>query len=202
MATQWRYRAEVIAACNCDWGCPCNFNARPSYGFCAGGYGFRIITGMCGETSLDGVKFATMAKWPGAIHEGGGVMRILIEETASQQQRTALEGIVMAKFGGMPWSIFAATVDRWAGTAYVPFEWHFDEHRSRYKAGTEVRVTLDFMRNPVTGIDATSTVLLPNGITAKQLELTQTKTFSVFSEGLKIAAPGKYGFYAMTEHST
>ena len=201
MATQWRYRAEVIAACNCDWGCPCNFNARPTYGFCTGGYGLRIATGACGDVSLDGVRFVLMGKWPGALHEGGGTGRIWIEDTASQQQREAVEGILKGKFGGMPWSIFSSAMDRWAETAYVPFEWHFDEHRSWYKAGTEVQVTLDFMRNPVTGKEAVSTVMLPNGIVAKQIELTQTKTFGVFSDGVKFAAPGKYGFYAVIEHS-
>lgn len=27
MAAKWKYQAEMINACNCDWGCPCNFNA-------------------------------------------------------------------------------------------------------------------------------------------------------------------------------
>jgi hypothetical protein len=39
MATKWKYQAEMINAGNCDWGCPCNFNAKPTHGFCEGLYG-------------------------------------------------------------------------------------------------------------------------------------------------------------------
>jgi hypothetical protein len=28
--TQWSFEANYFTACNCDWGCPCNFNARPT----------------------------------------------------------------------------------------------------------------------------------------------------------------------------
>ena len=27
---QWSFEADYFTACNCDWGCPCNFNARPT----------------------------------------------------------------------------------------------------------------------------------------------------------------------------
>ena len=56
MATKWTYRAEMINACNCDWGCPCNFNAKPTNGYCEGVYAAHITTGRCGETPLDGLR--------------------------------------------------------------------------------------------------------------------------------------------------
>ena len=31
-ATQWRMKGSIIGACSCDWGCPCNFDARPTQG--------------------------------------------------------------------------------------------------------------------------------------------------------------------------
>ena len=96
--------------------------------------------------------------------------------------------------------ILGSTIDTWLDTAYVPFEWHFDGSRSRFKAGTEVQAALESMRNAVSGADASATILLPNGMVCKELHTTATRTFSVFTRGLKVAAPGKYGFYAMTEH--
>ena len=27
--TSWTLKGQVIIACNCDYGCPCNFNALP-----------------------------------------------------------------------------------------------------------------------------------------------------------------------------
>jgi hypothetical protein len=200
MATRWNYRAELIAACSCDWGCPCNFNARPTQGYCEGAYGARITSGACGDTILDGVKYAWSGRWPRAIHEGNGTAKIWIEETASASQRAALEDIMKGRHDGAPWTILAATIDQWLDTAYVPFEWKFDGPRSSYKAGTEVQATLDSMRNPVSGAEAGATILLPNGLVCKELHPTATRIFSVFTRGLKIAAPGKYGFYAVTEH--
>lgn len=200
MTTKWTYRADMITACNCDWGCPCNFNAKPTHGSCQGVYAAHITAGRAGETTLDGVKFAWGARWPGAVHEGGATGKIWIDNAASVEQRSAVEDILKGKGGGMPWTILAATVDHWLETAYVPFEWTYDGVRSRYRAGTEVQAALDAMRNPVSGNEARATIMLPDGIVTKELHATATRTFSVFTRGLKIAAPGKYGFYCSVEH--
>ncbi len=190
----------MINACNCDWGCPCNFNARPTNGFCNGVYAANITTGSCGDIKLDGLKFAWGGKWPGAIHEGGGVAKVWIDEHSSQDQRDALKGILTGKLGGIPWAIFAPTVDSWLETSFVPFEWKFDGPRSSYKGGNEVQASLDPMRNPVTGQETSAKVVLPGGIVCNELEVTSTKSFAVFTKGLKFAAPGKYGFYTRVEH--
>jgi len=36
MPGTWKLKGKVLVACNCDWGCPCNFNARPTTGKCEG----------------------------------------------------------------------------------------------------------------------------------------------------------------------
>ncbi len=200
MAIRWNYQAEMINACNCDWGCPCNFNARPTTGSCAGVYAAHITNGFCGDTRLDGVKYAWAVSFPGAVHEGGGTARIWMDETASAPQRSGVEDILRGTHGGMPWTILAATIDTWLETTPVPFEWKFDGARSSYKAGSAVHATLEPMRNPVTGLDTSATILLPNGLVCKKLDVTATRAFAVFSPGLKFAAPGKYGFYTTTEH--
>jgi hypothetical protein len=197
---KWHYKAEMIAACNCDWGCPCNFNARPTNGFCDGVYASKITTGSAGPVNLDGLKFIWAALWPGAIHEGKGTLKILIEDKASKDQRKALDSILRGKEGGMPWGLFAATIDNWLDTGYVPFEWKFDGPRSYYKAGEEVQASLEPMKNPVTGKETSAKVVLPAGIVSRELDLTSTKSFAVFTKGLKFAAPGKYGFYTTVGH--
>jgi hypothetical protein len=37
-ATKWKLKGTVLIACNCDYGCPCNFNALPTHGHCEGGW--------------------------------------------------------------------------------------------------------------------------------------------------------------------
>ncbi|MBA2642648.1 MAG: DUF1326 domain-containing protein, partial [Actinobacteria bacterium] len=34
----WQAKGTVLVACNCDFGCPCNFNAPPTTGDCEGGW--------------------------------------------------------------------------------------------------------------------------------------------------------------------
>jgi hypothetical protein len=197
----WRYKAELIAACSCDWGCPCNFNARPTHGYCNGAYALNLRDGNFDQTDLKGTKFVWAASWPGAIHEGRGICKILIDVDATPEQRAAVEGIVKGEHGGLPWSIFMNTIDQWLPVSYVPFEWKYDGANSSYKAGTEAQATLISYTSPVTGADASAQILLPNGIVTKEVNVTATKSFAVFSKGLKYAEPGRYGFYAVTEHT-
>ena len=88
--TKWRITGEEIANCNCAWGCPCQFNALPTTGNCEALAGWQIEEGFYGDTQMDGVKFARLFYWPGAIHEGDGTMQMIIDEGASREQREAL----------------------------------------------------------------------------------------------------------------
>ena len=198
--TKWHYTVDIITACNCDWGCPCNFDAPPTKGFCEGGWTMKIDSGYYGTVKLDGLAFALMAAWPRAIHEGSGTAKIYIDERATVEQRNALDAIVRGQAGGSPWPIFAKTFDNWLETSSVKFEWTFDGPNSRYRAGDEVLAVLEPMRNPVTGIDYTAKVVLPEGLTCHELNVTSTKTFSVFASGMKYAHPGKNAWYGTAEH--
>ena len=53
MATvEWRVRADEFANCNCSYGCPCQFNAPPTYGFCEATAGWKIQEGHFGDVRL------------------------------------------------------------------------------------------------------------------------------------------------------
>jgi hypothetical protein len=199
---KWKYSAEIISACNCDWGCPCNFDAPPTYGNCDGGWALKIRKGECDGTRLDGLAFALMASWPGAIHHGKGTAKIWIDNSSSKEQRRLLEQIVKGNFKGSPWPVFAPTFDMWLGTEFVPFDWNFDGASSSFKAGDQVMAVLEKIRNPVTGDEFTAKILLPKGITVKELNPTSSRTFSVFSRGLKYSYPGKNAWYSVTNHGS
>ncbi len=200
-SSKWRYTTEIIAACSCDWGCPCNFNARPTHGYCNGTYAMNIRQGHLDGVDLKGTRFVWAGAWPKAIHEGGGTCKIIIDEGASSKQKAAVEGIIKGQYGGLPWSIFSNTIDDWLPVSYVPIEWEFDGINSRYKAGTEAQASLTSYRNPITGAEASAQILLPDGIVTKEINVTATKTFAIFTKGLKYAEPGHYGFYSVAEHT-
>src|SRR5215831_7029672 len=39
---KWRLQGTVLVACNCDYGCPCNFNALPTQGKCEGHWTWHV----------------------------------------------------------------------------------------------------------------------------------------------------------------
>ena len=66
---KWSLEADYLQACNCDYGCPCEFEARPTQGFCDGMGAWRITRGRYAELALDGLALGFVAHWPGALHE-------------------------------------------------------------------------------------------------------------------------------------
>ena len=90
MAVDWEIHGLAFGNCNCDYGCPCQFEADPTHGNCQGNAFFSIETGHFGEVSLDGLKLGGIYAWPGPIHEGKGKCQIVIDAKADEAQRAAL----------------------------------------------------------------------------------------------------------------
>src|SRR5215471_13125876 len=99
---KWSLEADFIQACNCDYGCPCEFSAPPTRGFCEGVGAWRINKGNYGDVKLDGLGAGFIARWPKAIHEGNGTASMLFDERANPKQREALVQICTGKAGGSP----------------------------------------------------------------------------------------------------
>ena len=85
--------------CNCDPGCPCDFNQRPTQGYCEGMVGMHITLGNFEDVDLAGVTFAGCVRWPGPIHEGNGEVQPMIDDKASEDQRNALFQILSGQHG-------------------------------------------------------------------------------------------------------
>src|ERR1700730_6450130 len=81
---KWRIAGEEFASCNCDWGCPCQFNALPTTGRCEAFVTCLITGGFFGNTRLDDVVFSRIYRWPRAIHEGNGLRHMIIDEQATK----------------------------------------------------------------------------------------------------------------------
>ena len=71
----WMIKGPKIAACNCAYGCPCEFNAHPTHDVCEGLEAHRIDEGHFGKVRLDGLIIGARYRWPGPVHQGGGLAR-------------------------------------------------------------------------------------------------------------------------------
>lgn len=186
----WRLRGTAVIACNCDFGCPCNFNALPTHGNCEGGWTWHVEDGRYGDVDLSGLTFAIYVKWPGAIHDGGGEAVILIDERTSDEQRAAIETLVGGGVGG-PWGVLAWTWPTAHGPYAVPFEVALEGLATRVRAGGIVDLELAPIANPVTGAEVHPGAVLPEGIIVKRADFGASKVFRV-SDGIAMDHTGKY----------
>lgn len=187
---RWTAKGTAIIACNCDWGCPCNFNAAPTKGFCEGGWTWHVSQGAFDDVPLDGLIFSVFVKWPGPIHHGNGEGLILVDERADARQRDAVATLVSGKVGG-PWGVLAWTWPKVHGPSPVPYEISRDGVHVRVKAGTSLVLESSVIRNPVTGAEVHPGIVLPQGIIVKQADLGSSVVFRV-NEGITFDHSGQY----------
>jgi len=148
LATKWNMETEYIQSCNCDYGCPCNFNGYPDKGNCEAFVGYKIRNGKFGDTKLDGVKFAAAFWWPKAIHEGNGMARIYVDSAATDAQVKAIEGIAGGQNGGGVFEIFARTFTKVFPTKRAKIDWKYGEYVASFKVDGVGEVQSDYIVNP------------------------------------------------------
>jgi hypothetical protein len=198
--TSYHLKGVMLGACNCDWGCPCNFEAPPTKGFCEGGYLWHVQEGGYGQVVLNGLSFAWCARSPAALHLGNITSLYLIDERATPEQRQALEELLTTNPTVMPFSVFKALTSSMLGIRYVPFALDLKGTQSRAKVGDALDLQLAPMKNPVTGDEEPATLLKPKGFTSQRQELCATSTFRLTSEGLSYDHSGKYGEFSTFEY--
>ncbi len=196
-AQKWLMKGRVVIACNCEVGCPCNVNGRPTSGDCEGGWTWRIESGSYGETRLNGLHLGLYADWPAAIHEGNGVGIALIDEVADEGQRAALRALVTGEAGG-PWGIFRKTLTTLHGPSYVRFKSEFAD-TPRLRAGDVVELATEYIRNPVTGATIHPRFVLPEGLVVKDAALVRSSRFTVKDE-IAYDHSGRYAAFAFFEY--
>jgi hypothetical protein len=174
--TPWEIQGSELVNCNCSYGCPCQFNALPSKGFCEAMGAISIDKGHYGDVSLDGVKIAVVFQWPGPIHEGHGKCQPIVDERATPAQRDAVLKIMTGQdtepFATM-FSVFASTLEK----AYEPiftrvdYEVDVEARRGRIHVEGVFDVTGEPIRNPVTGNEHRARIDLPHGFEYELAEI-------------------------------
>jgi hypothetical protein len=193
--TDWHIAGDEMVSCNCDWGCPCQFNANPTHGNCRGVGVWSIREGHFGDVSLDGVRWGGLISWPGAIHEGNGTIQLVIDENASDEQREALLELASGQHGGSFFEIFAVVCPNVKDpiTATIEFESDRESRTGRIKLGDIAETRVEPIRNPVDGSEHRARIDLPDGFEYKLAEVGNTVTgTSTLEEPLKLELENTY----------
>jgi hypothetical protein len=166
--TQWELEGRELINCNCSYGCPCQFNALPTHGFCEAIGAFVVDKGHYGDVPLDGLKVAMVLHWPGPIHQGGGTCQPIVDATASEQQREALLRIMSGQDTeplATVFAVFATTFDKVFDPIVAPIDFDVDVDGRRGRARVDGVLEMDGepIRNPVTGKEHRARIELPAG---------------------------------------
>ncbi len=197
---KWSFEADFLQACNCDYGCPCEFSAPPTRGFCEGMGAWRISRGYFGDVKLDGLGLAYAAHWPKAIHEGNGTACLFLDERANAQQRDALMQIASGQHGGMPFEILVTTFAKILEPRYVPFQFNFNGRDSSVQVGDAVKVKLEPIKNPVTGEAESVRIEHATGFVFKQAECVSAAEMKVTAGELTFSWPNKAAFVTQIKY--
>ncbi len=192
--TKWNFEAEYIQSCNCDYGCPCNFNGYPTHGNCEALVAYRIKKGQFDKTKLDGVTFAEGLWWPKAIHEGNGIGALYVDESTTPEQRKAVEQIFSGKHGGGVFEIFPKTFAKTLPTKVAKIDFHFNGYNSWFKVEGIGEVRSSYITNTVTGEKFKGTINLPGGINWKKAIVTNIKKWWMKDRDLLATHQNRSGF--------
>lgn len=189
-----------MQACNCDYGCPCEFSAPPTRGFCEGMGAWRINRGHFGDVRLDGLGLAFAARWPKAMHEGNGTVCIFVDVKANAAQREALLKIASGQAGGLPFEIIATTFSKILEPRAVPFEFHWNGRNSSVKLGKDIVVSLAPIKNPVTGEPESVRVDHATGFIFQRAECVAAEEMRVTAGELNFSWPNKAAFVSQVKY--
>jgi hypothetical protein len=197
-------RGATFGPCNCDWGCPCNFDAPPTYGHCDGVYVWVVREGRYADISLDGLFFAWAGHSPGPLHKGDVTAVLLVDERATDEQRAALENLWRSGKSGPPFDIFASVTSTWLDTVFAPFEIELDgiNTRASIAGGRIFEVSQARVRNPVTGAEEELYLDKPTGFTSMRSELGTSHLARFALDGFTLDdMSGRYAEYAEFEYA-
>ncbi len=192
----WRLEGKWIKNCSCAYGCPCDFNAPPTHGWCKGLVGMRVTSGHFQQVRLDGLSFFVTVSFPGALHEGNGQAQLIVDEKATGEQRDALFAILSGQNSaeGTLFHIFSLIVSKHHDPVFAPVEFEFDQEgrQARVRIPGWLETEVEPIRNPVTGAAHRARVVLPEGFEHLEGEIA--------SAGIR--STGAIPFETSASHST
>lgn len=197
--TPWEIKTIEFANCNCAYGCPCQFNALPTYGNCEAVVCNEITEGHYGEVKLDGVRFGAVFWWPGAVHEGNGKGQPFVDESASEAQREAILKIMSGQDTDPMATVFAvyfATLTEVFDPVFAPIEFdvNVEGRKGRFVVPGVADCTGEPIKNPITGEEHRARIDLPGGF---EYEIAEMGSASSKTQGkIELNLKDSYGQFA------
>lgn len=202
---KWKLKGKWLKNCNCDYGCPCDFNAPPTHHVCEGMVAMEIEEGHFGDTDLSGLRWAGMYRWPGPLHEGNGTMLPIVDERADAKQREALLTILSGReqSEGAVFAIFMSLVSKVLEPKFAPIEFEFDlkKRSARCRVPGLLETVSEPIKNPVTGDPHRILVNLPEGFEYEVAEVAAATVIRGEGE-IQFDLADRHSSLALVEHTS
>jgi hypothetical protein len=197
--TEWYIEGEWFKNCNCDPGCPCDFNQRPTKGYCEGMAAMRITKGHFDKVDLAGVMWGGIVHWPGPIHEGNGELQPFVDSSASAEQLDAIFQIASGKHGDTFMEVLNFVCPTIHEPVIAPVEWEFDlaSRSGRVRVGESLETEVETLRGIAPPDPYRILVRIPNG-----MEYTGPNEEAETALATKIVARGPIEFEITNGHSS
>jgi hypothetical protein len=197
--TPWEIKAKEFTNCNCAYGCPCQFDALPTKGYCEAVVAMEIEQGHYGDVKLDGLRMGGIFQWPGAVHEGRGKCQPFVDVRANEKQREALLNIMSGQDTDPMATMFAvyfSTLEKVYDPIFAPVEFEVDVEgrKGRYVVPGLVETHGEPIKNPVTGAEHRARIDLPHGF---EYEIAEMGSGTTHTQGnIKLDFESSYGQFA------
>ncbi len=200
----WYIEGLEFGNCNCDYSCPCQFEALPTHGDCRGFEVLRIDRGHFGEVKLDGLNVAVLYAWPGPIFEGNGALQAIIDERADAGHSDALTKVLHGEEtaeAATHWWVCRAMSTTVHETLFRPIDFEVDiEART---ARVAIPGVLDSTGRPIRaphgGDEHRVRIDIPNGIEFELAEIGSASTKATGS--IELDLRDSYGQFNVLRHS-
>jgi hypothetical protein len=202
--TDWYIDGIEYGNCNCNYGCPCQFEDLPTHGDCRGFEVIRIDKGHFGKTDLSGLLAASIYAWPGPVFEGNGQMQTIIDERADEAQRRALATVLHGgetEEAATHWWVYHAMCSMVHDTLYKPIEFDVDvEGRTaRVRIPGVLESTGRPIKSPATGDEHRVRIDIPHGIEFELAEIGNASTKA--SGAISLDLEDSYGQWNVLRHA-
>jgi hypothetical protein len=124
VAEQWRIVGDFIDFCRCRVPCACSWGQPPDEDECDGVLGYRIREGNYGDVKLDGLCLVGIANFKGNIWDEDvrADMGFIVDESADESQREALQTIFGGQAGSWPQMFAENVLGQMLGMEFAPID--------------------------------------------------------------------------------
>jgi hypothetical protein len=201
VADHWMIRGMEYTNCNCAWGCPCQFNAPSTHGFCEALSAGCIEEGHFNETRLDGLNWILLLRWPGEVAEGNGTQQAIIDERADAEQREAIRKILHGEStapGATGFYVYNSTMSKVLDPLYAPIEISIDVEKRRARVYVPDLVESEGapIADPISGEEFRAQIHLPDGFEFTFAEMGTGS--STVQAGIELELSDSYGQFNVT----